>query len=199
MSFSSFETPEICEKVIASFHGKTIGEGKNASVLQLRYADTKEQKLLKMETAERRQFKANEYNIAVSLPDSPYRFLSPASGVFPSPLQIRNMTSNGMWMNQSPMSPASADCYSFWQPSVAQEVRGLPTQNASKLQLSAPPTAARYASRVKIEPPSLGDMNAKKLSEDSAAVDTPPDSDEENAGCKVTASDIIESPTKSKL
>lgn len=153
-----------------------------------------------METAERRQFKANEYNIAVTLPDSPYRFLSPASGIFPSPLQIRNLAPNGMWMNQSPVSPASADCYSFWQPSVAQEARTIPVQAATKVQISAPPSAARYASRVKIEAPSLGtDAATKKVPEDSAAVETPPDSDEEGTGCKVTASEADLSPTRSKL
>ena len=198
---SSFETPEICEKVIASFHGKAIGEGKNASILQLRYADTKEQKMLKMETAERRQFKANEYNIAVSLPDSPYRFLSPASGIFPSPLQIRNLAPNGMWMNQSPVSPASAECYSFWQPSVAQEARSIPIQTGAKVHISAPPSAARYASRIKIETPSLGSDSAikKEIEKDLITIDTPPDSDEEGTGCKVSTSETVVSPTKSKL
>lgn len=77
----------------------------------------------------------------------------------------------------------------------------MPVQAGAKVHISAPPSAARYASRVKIETPSLGvDPPIKKGSEKgSVTADTPPDSDEESTGCKVTASETALSPTKPKL
>ena len=158
-----------------------------------------------METAERRQFKANEYNTAVSLPDSPYRFLSPSSGIFPSPLQVRTPSTNAMWINQPPVSPASTEVYYYGQPSVAQEIRSIPVQAGAKVHISAPPAPIRFASRVKIENPSVGhDVATKKAPENaSVSINTPPDSEEEEEGSVgkvvIEASDSVLSPTKSKL
>src|SRR3569833_2444968 len=56
-----FETREICEKVIKTFHGLALGQ--EGYVMQVRYADTPAQKELKRITAERRQYRTNEYNI----------------------------------------------------------------------------------------------------------------------------------------
>ena len=86
---SSFESPEICEQVIRTFNNMTVGEGKHATELQIRYADTEKQKQLKTCTAERRQFKTNEYNEAVYGPGSPYGFYSPLSATFQSPVPVR--------------------------------------------------------------------------------------------------------------
>lgn len=57
----SFETRDECEDVIKKFHGAPIGE--EGMLMQVRYADTPAQKELKRITAERRQFRTNEYNI----------------------------------------------------------------------------------------------------------------------------------------
>ena len=103
LSKDRFESPEICQKIIDTFNNKIIGEGKNATTLQIRYADTEPQKQLKTYTAEKRQFKTQEYNEAVYGPNSPYRFYSPISGTFPSPTQVR---SNATYINQS--TPASS-------------------------------------------------------------------------------------------
>ena len=62
-----------------------------ATTLQLRYADTEKQKQLKTVTAEKRQFKTNEYNEVVYGPSSPWRRLySPAStsASYYSPVQV---------------------------------------------------------------------------------------------------------------
>src|SRR3569833_2235837 len=69
-----FETREICEKVIKTFHGLALGQ--EGYVMQVRYADTPAQKELKRITAERRQYRTNEYNIGA--------YGTPAVGMSPS-------------------------------------------------------------------------------------------------------------------
>ncbi|EGO58990.1 hypothetical protein NEUTE1DRAFT_136071 [Neurospora tetrasperma FGSC 2508] len=61
VGFARFETRDECEDVIKKFHGAPIGE--EGMLMQVRYADTPAQKELKRITAERRQFRTNEYNI----------------------------------------------------------------------------------------------------------------------------------------
>ncbi|KAK4251551.1 hypothetical protein C7999DRAFT_37586 [Corynascus novoguineensis] len=61
VGFARFETREECEDIIKKFHGASIGE--EGMLMQVRYADTPAQKELKRITAERRQFRTNEYNI----------------------------------------------------------------------------------------------------------------------------------------
>ena len=101
----------ICEEVIKTFHGqKVIKDGVEYEV-QIRYADNDAQKELKKKTAERRQFKANEYDVAVYGPASPYFPKSPASTSFPSPLDAHPSTVNAMWLNQSPISPTLVDSF----------------------------------------------------------------------------------------
>ena len=58
---NSFETRDECEDIIKKYHGASIGE--EGMLMQVRYADTPAQKELKRITAERRQFRTNEYNI----------------------------------------------------------------------------------------------------------------------------------------
>ena len=108
----SFETPAICEEVIATFSGHSVGT--EGAVLNIRYADTENQKILKTKTAKSRQFKTDEYNAAVYAPQSPYNvvspmntgFPSPINGSFPSPLQVRLPNGlPGYWQNTSPVSP----------------------------------------------------------------------------------------------
>lgn len=57
----SFESRDICEEVIRRYHGQAIGD--ECFLMQVRYADTPSQKELKRVTAERRQYRTNEYNI----------------------------------------------------------------------------------------------------------------------------------------
>ncbi|KAB5523927.1 hypothetical protein GE09DRAFT_976789 [Coniochaeta sp. 2T2.1] len=61
VGFARFESRDECEDVIKKFHGMAIGE--DQMCMQVRYADTPAQKELKRVTAERRQFRTNEYNI----------------------------------------------------------------------------------------------------------------------------------------
>ncbi|KAK4165856.1 hypothetical protein QBC43DRAFT_207340 [Cladorrhinum sp. PSN259] len=61
VGFARFESREECEDIIKQYHGASIGE--EGMLMQVRYADTPAQKELKRITAERRQFRTNEYNI----------------------------------------------------------------------------------------------------------------------------------------
>ncbi|KAL2023417.1 hypothetical protein VTK56DRAFT_2774 [Thermocarpiscus australiensis] len=61
VGFARFGTREECEEIIKKYHGTPIGE--EGLLMQVRYADTPAQKELKRITAERRQFRTNEYNI----------------------------------------------------------------------------------------------------------------------------------------
>lgn len=60
-NWPSFESRDVCDAVIKQFNGIPIGE--EGMVMNIRYADTAGQKELKRVTAERRQFRTNEYNI----------------------------------------------------------------------------------------------------------------------------------------
>lgn len=168
----SFETPQICEKVIQTLHGKPIGEGNDAALLQLRYADTKEQKQLKMETAERRQFKAEEYNFAAFGPASPYGFQSSMDGIFTTPTQIRMPN---YYVGQTPVSHA---------------LHSIPVQSGVKVQISAPPpTSKLYSASARSKSPgSDADMTDKP----PVSVKTPPESDVGDP----QASELLLSPTK---
>ncbi|OBT60123.1 hypothetical protein VE03_10160 [Pseudogymnoascus sp. 23342-1-I1] len=60
LSFFSFDSPDICKKIIRSYHGQPVG--KEGILLQVRFADTPAQKDLKKITTERRRFRTIEYN-----------------------------------------------------------------------------------------------------------------------------------------
>ena len=57
--------------------------------MNIRYADTEEQKKLKTLTAERRQFKTNEYNTVVYGSGSPFNIFQPGGNGFQSPMPFR--------------------------------------------------------------------------------------------------------------
>ena len=99
-----FESPEKCNEIIQNFTGQPVGD--KGATLNIRYADTEEQKRLKTSTAEKRQFKTNEYNTAVWGPSSPYTVHSPLATSFPSPLPLQTMIpgSNGFWAPPSPLA-----------------------------------------------------------------------------------------------
>lgn len=56
-----FENRDVCDEVIRKYNGVSIGQ--EGLLMNIRYADTPSQKELKRVTAERRQFRTNEYNI----------------------------------------------------------------------------------------------------------------------------------------
>lgn len=61
VGFARFENRETCDEVIKQFQGQPLGD--EGLAMSIRYADTPSQKELKRVTAERRQFRTNEYNV----------------------------------------------------------------------------------------------------------------------------------------
>ncbi|EGR51986.1 uncharacterized protein TRIREDRAFT_56003 [Trichoderma reesei QM6a] len=74
VGFARFDSREICDEIIRKFNG--VGIGEEGLPMNIRYADTPAQKELKRVTAERRQFRTNEYNIGAY--GTPLVGLSPA-------------------------------------------------------------------------------------------------------------------------
>ncbi|KAH7150069.1 RNA binding protein MSSP-2 [Dactylonectria estremocensis] len=61
VGFARFDNRDVCDDIIQKFNG--VGLGVEGLLMNIRYADTPAQKELKRVTAERRQFRTNEYNI----------------------------------------------------------------------------------------------------------------------------------------
>jgi hypothetical protein len=64
MRCHSFESRDICEEVIKTFNNTTIKHNGEDLQIQIRYADTQEQKSLKQQTQAARQFRSAEYEYA---------------------------------------------------------------------------------------------------------------------------------------
>jgi hypothetical protein len=60
----SFENRDACEDVIKTFNNRTIPTATEELQVQIRYADTQEQKSLKQQTQAARQFRSAEYEYA---------------------------------------------------------------------------------------------------------------------------------------
>lgn len=61
---SSFDSRDSCEEVIKTFNNHTITSAGEELQIQIRYADTQEQKSLKQQTQAARQFRSAEYEYA---------------------------------------------------------------------------------------------------------------------------------------
>ena len=76
----SFETREICEEIIRNFNNTPVTKnGGEEHLIQIRYSDTHEQKMLKQQTAAGRVFRAAEYEVGVAQArgiDTPDRFMT---------------------------------------------------------------------------------------------------------------------------
>ncbi|CAI6342290.1 unnamed protein product [Periconia digitata] len=67
VGFARFETRDICEEVIRTFNNAPVRKpGGDEHLIQIRYSDTQEQKLLKQQTAAGRVFRAAEYEVGVA-------------------------------------------------------------------------------------------------------------------------------------
>ncbi|KAL8782666.1 MAG: hypothetical protein Q9213_005205 [Squamulea squamosa] len=190
VGFARFETHEICETIIDEFSGMLLDEAKDLH-LQIRYADTDEQKDFKAKTAKSRQFKSTEYNRGL---EWVYGYRSPTVASFGSPLQANMPASNGMWMSPSPISPTYP-----WQSRFAQNPS---TVGSSNTLINPVPLHARASARVKIESPSV---TATTKQSSATLVNSPTNSDEEPAPVSKLdftvplAEENQMSPTKAKL
>jgi len=67
VGFARFESREVCEEVIKTFNNTMLQRpGYEDHLIQIRYSDTHEQKVLKQQTAAARQFRAAEFEFGVS-------------------------------------------------------------------------------------------------------------------------------------
>ncbi|KAF2268794.1 hypothetical protein CC78DRAFT_353266 [Lojkania enalia] len=68
VGFARFETREICEEVIRKFNNTPVSKSgsEEEHLIQIRYSDTHEQKMLKQQTAAGRVFRAAEYEVGVA-------------------------------------------------------------------------------------------------------------------------------------
>lgn len=65
--YVSFETRDVCEEVIKNFNNTPVSKpGGDEHLIQIRYSDTHEQKMLKQQTAAGRIFRAAEYEVGVA-------------------------------------------------------------------------------------------------------------------------------------
>ncbi|KAI0018375.1 hypothetical protein F4780DRAFT_751307 [Xylariomycetidae sp. FL0641] len=90
VGFARFESREHCEKVMDEYIGVKLGD--EGLPMQIRYADTPNQKELKRVTAERRQFRTNEYNVGAY--GTPLVGMNPTIYSQPGPRRMANV-SNG--------------------------------------------------------------------------------------------------------
>lgn len=94
----SFATRAECDEIIKKYHGQPIGQ--EQLLLQVRYADTPEQKRLKHETQRRREFRANEYNAMAYGCSTLFPFQPLRSGIgVPVPLRLQR--ADGTWVGHS--------------------------------------------------------------------------------------------------
>ncbi|KAL8640644.1 MAG: hypothetical protein Q9228_002459 [Teloschistes exilis] len=203
VGFARFETPEICQQVIEEFSGMLLDEAKDLR-LQIRYADTDEQKDFKAKTAKSRQFKSTEYNRGIAwVQGTLYGYHSPTAASFGSPLQGNmgaNMASpNALWMSPSPVSPITSS-----YPWHNRYTQVQPIGTSTNTLINPVPAQARASSRVKIQSPSVT-VTAKKDSS-TTFVNTPTDSEEEEAPpvskldfATAPTGETDSSPTKAKL
>lgn len=215
IQFFRFKTPQICNEVVEAFNNRTIGEGKNATILQIRFADTEDQKKLKQYTAVKRQFKANEYNEAVY--GIPFNNYTPLSGTYPSPLQARGQGFNGSWINQSPASSASPSSagpiselsnailttLSSYGPYPYSVLRARQTSSsgfaaaATNGSVEIAPSVTRYTSRIKIESPDTTEAespSAAAATKKLATGGTEDLSTDEDSSSKSDGSAFVEKP-----
>ncbi|KAK8042764.1 RNA recognition motif (RRM) domain [Apiospora phragmitis] len=106
VGFARFESRDVCDKIIQEFHNQPLGDDRLN--MQIRYADTPAQKELKRVTAERRQFRTNEYNVGA--------YGTPLVGLTPTIYNQPNWKRQGSVGNATPPSsiasskaPASED------------------------------------------------------------------------------------------
>lgn len=90
----SFESREICDEVIKNFNNKPVSKpGGDEHLIQIRFSDTHEQKMLKQQTAAGRVFRAAEYEVGVAqaralgTPDR-YHTISPVSQGVPNEFEM---------------------------------------------------------------------------------------------------------------
>ncbi|KAL8968547.1 MAG: hypothetical protein Q9183_002412 [Haloplaca sp. 2 TL-2023] len=175
VGFARFETPEICQKIIEECSGMLLDEAKDLR-LQIRYADTDEQKDFKAKTAKSRQFKSTEYSRGIAwVQGGLYGYQSPTAASFGSPLPANMGGPNPVWMSPSPMSPVANS-----HPWRTQYPQNQVASNGGHTLINPVPPQARASARVRIESPIV--TATTKQNSSTTLIDSPLDSEEEEVG-----------------
>ncbi|KAI4714252.1 hypothetical protein J4E89_001702 [Alternaria sp. Ai002NY15] len=105
VGFARFESRDICDEVIKEFNNTPVSKpGGEEHLIQIRFSDTHEQKMLKQQTAAGRVFRAAEYEVGVAQAralGTPDRYLS----VSPIPAGHANEFEMFMRGQRQPWSP----------------------------------------------------------------------------------------------
>jgi hypothetical protein len=107
---TSFESRDICDQVIKEFNNTPVSKpGGEEHLIQIRFSDTHEQKMLKQQTAAGRVFRAAEYEVGVAQAralGTPDRYLS-ASPISPGHSNEFEMFMRGQRQPWSPPVPST--------------------------------------------------------------------------------------------
>lgn len=158
----SFETREICDMIIREYNNKPcIKEGCEDHLMQIRFSDTHEQKMLKQQTQAGRVFRAAEYEVGVAQAralGAPDRFQS----ISPAPSGASNEFE--MFMQRGyrpPWAPAVPSTLGTSRPTMypvahagglrsedgASEHGGVKTNPATPIKVEGSSSPARHAVR----------------------------------------------------
>ncbi|KAJ5030140.1 hypothetical protein J3E72DRAFT_392201 [Bipolaris maydis] len=110
VGFARFESRDICDLVIKDFNNTPVSKpGGEEHLIQIRFSDTHEQKMLKQQTAAGRVFRAAEYEVGVAQAralGTPDRYLS-ASPISPGHANEFEMFMRGQRQPWSPPVPST--------------------------------------------------------------------------------------------
>ncbi|TKX19408.1 RNA recognition motif-containing protein 26 [Elsinoe australis] len=93
VGFARFEIRTDCEEIIRQFNNKVIQHNGEDHTIQIRYADTQEQKHLKQTTAAARQFRSAEYEYATQVHRSGWRPMGSPEAAAPTGNDFENYMS----------------------------------------------------------------------------------------------------------
>jgi RNA recognition motif-containing protein len=117
VGFARFETRDICEEVIRKFNNTPVSKpGGEEHLIQIRYSDTHEQKMLKQQTAAGRIFRAAEYEVGVAQArgGAGERYL----GLSPEQANAANEFEMFLQQSANPSFPQPSRYRAPWAPSV---------------------------------------------------------------------------------
>jgi len=104
VGFARFDSRETCERVIAAYHNSAVTQDGETTLIQIRFADSGEQKSLKATTNQARVWRAHEYESVVNHAVFP---LSAENSTFESYL-TNNSTSGSVSNAQSRLNTVTS-------------------------------------------------------------------------------------------
>ncbi|KAI9829875.1 MAG: hypothetical protein M1819_005973 [Sarea resinae] len=102
VGFARFESRDICDVIISIMNGQPIGE--DGDHIQIRYADTPDQKQLKDKTSTNRQLRTYEYNAVVYGGATQFQYAPSPTNL---PVNARIPLAGAEWVAYQPGSPSA--------------------------------------------------------------------------------------------